>query len=111
MLNQVLLVKNKIAEGKIAVALAEHLFKKLAPGQDYLIDNMTKGKDCCPCGSCSTNPKAGITDIGMILFKEINTYSLPVYLMCSNKFEIKVLVYVLHEEVHLDTWTMYCTES
>lgn len=64
-LNKVLSVKEKIAEGKLSVTLAEHLFEKLAPGQDYMIDSKTKKKNCCSCGSCEEYPKAGNTDIGM----------------------------------------------
>lgn len=63
---KVLPVREEIAEGKLSVTLAEHLFQKLAPGQGYMIDNNTKGKDHCSCGSCKQCPKSGNTYIGMI---------------------------------------------
>lgn len=65
-LAKVLLDKKLIPETTISVALAEHIFKMLAPGQDYLLEK--KIKKCCPCGKCKYHAKTGNTDIGMFFF-------------------------------------------
>lgn len=64
-LNRVFLNKENISEVEISVTLAEHLLKKLAPGQQYLVDNGASVKPCsCGYAACRSDPKTGNTDIG-----------------------------------------------
>lgn len=55
----------------MSVTLAEHLFKRLSPGESYVIDGNVPQSDQnrCACGSrtCLNNPDFGNTNIGMIL--------------------------------------------
>lgn len=53
----------------MTIALAEHLFGKLAPGQSYVIDNRVRGKkekEMCQCrlDHCHGRPKFDCTGIG-----------------------------------------------
>lgn len=52
----------------MSVTLAEHLFKRLAPGESYVIDGNVPEQDGCACGSsnCINDPVFGNTNIGMI---------------------------------------------
>lgn len=54
----------------MSVTLAEHLFKRLAPGESYVIDGNAPKQNCCACGSitCMNYPVFGNTNIGMIPF-------------------------------------------
>jgi hypothetical protein len=47
----------------VAVAMAEHLLGKLAPGDSYSIDNKMKLKGPCQCG-CQKMPSFSSTGIG-----------------------------------------------
>lgn len=59
----------RYTECEMTVTLAEHLFKKLAPGESYVIDNNAPGKKRCACKSRTCkNPVFGNTNIGMIPF-------------------------------------------
>lgn len=66
-LQNILLDENgRYSETAMTVTLAEHLFKKLAPGQNYAIDNRTSGKNECACGSknCKHEKHFECTGIG-----------------------------------------------
>lgn len=67
-LAKILLNENDVPEGKLIVPLAEHLFKKLAPGQHYVIDDRIykKYRVCCSDEGCDPRSTFGNTDIGMI---------------------------------------------
>lgn len=61
--------KKRHSESTIAVTLAEHLLKLLAPYESYAVHQ--KSKRCeCECTSCKSipEPKFGNTGIGMIHF-------------------------------------------
>lgn len=65
--------EKRYSEIEMTVALAEHLFKWLAPVESYAIDSHSHGKENlkrCPCGSdiCKDDaPFFGETGIGMII--------------------------------------------
>lgn len=62
-------------ECEMSVTLAEHLFKRLAPGESYVIDGNAHEKNRCACGSgtCINDPVFGNTNIGMIPFFSKNS--------------------------------------
>lgn len=58
---------NRFSEADMTVTLAEHLFKYLAPKKSYVVDNGTRGKSACKCGSkdlCSKKTHFGETGLG-----------------------------------------------
>lgn len=69
-------VKEKIAEGKLSVTLAEHLFEKLAPGQDYMIDSKTKKKIVVHVAVARNIQKLETLILVCILFKELKPFFL-----------------------------------
>lgn len=67
----------KSKESILKVALAEHLFGKLSPGQAYLVDSGIKGKENkwressdekCRCG-CGKKISLGATGIGTCMLR------------------------------------------
>lgn len=88
-LAEMLLDDNPVPEGNLIVPFAEHLFKKLAPGQHCVIDDRTPENHlvCCSDENCDPSSTFGNTDIGMILERIFNfsfyLYS-HVYFFVSN---------------------------
>lgn len=65
-LAEMLLDDNPVPEGNLIVPFAEHLFKKLAPGQHCVIDDRTPENHlvCCSDKNCEPSSTIGNTDIG-----------------------------------------------